>query len=121
MDKNSGKTSLTGLSEELRLFVAARDWEQFHSPKNLASAVSVEAAELLELFMWLTPEQSVNPSEELRGKIEDELGDVLICLLNLSRNLNIDLLEAGRQKLEKTKAKYPVDKSKGLAKKYNEL
>jgi NTP pyrophosphatase (non-canonical NTP hydrolase) len=109
------------LIAEIRQFSEERDWRQFHDPKNLASAVSVEAAELLELFMWLTPEQSRKLPEDKLQNARDEIGDVLICLLNLADQLGIDAVDAALQKMKKNRAKYPVDKAKGLAKKYNEL
>lgn len=112
---------LAELQRAVALFSSERDWGKFHSPKNLAMALSVEAAELLEIFQWLSLEQSQQLNPEQLAAARDEMGDVLICLLNLSQRLNIDLLEATRQKLEKTKAKYPVEKAKGLADKYDKL
>jgi dCTP diphosphatase len=109
------------LIAEIRQFSEERDWRQFHDPKNLAAAVSVEAAELLELFMWLTPEQSRRLEGEKLQNARDEIGDVLICLLNLADQLGINAVEAALQKMDKNRAKYPVDKAKGLAKKYDEL
>ncbi len=112
---------LAKLIAEIRHFSEERDWRQFHNPKNLAAAVTVEAAELLEIFMWLTVEQSRQlPAEKLQDT-RDEIGDVLICLLNLADQLGIDAVDAALQKMVKNRAKYPVDKAKGLAKKYNEL
>jgi NTP pyrophosphatase (non-canonical NTP hydrolase) len=112
---------LAKLIAEIRQFSDERDWRQFHNPKNLASAVSVEAAELLELFMWLTPEQSRALPEDKLQDARDEIGDVLICLLNLADQLGIDAVDAALQKMKKNREKYPVDKAKGLATKYNEL
>ncbi len=112
---------LESLSAEIQKFCSERDWEQFHNPKNLAIAMSVEASELLEVFQWLTPEQSQNLNAEQKYQARDELGDVMICLLNFAHRLGIDPVEAATQKLEKVKAKYPVEKSKGLAKKYSDL
>lgn len=106
---------------KVKEFSKERDWEQFHSPKNLAIAVSVEAAELLEVFQWLSLEQSDNLDAELRSDAKDEIGDVMICLVNLCNRLGIDPLEAAREKLEKVKLKYPIDKAKGLATKYSKL
>ena len=110
--------------EELKVavlkFAKDREWEPFHTPKNLSTAVAVEAAELQELFMWLTAEQSVKASPELRSKIEDEIGDVLICLINFAASVGIDPLAAAAQKIKKNHEKYPVDKSRGSAKKYDE-
>ena len=112
---------LAKLSADIQTFCSERDWEQFHNPKNLAIAISVEASELLEIFQWLTPEQSHHLSQTQKAEARDELGDVLICLLNFAHRLGCDPLEAAEQKLEKIKAKYPIEKAKGLAKKYNEL
>lgn len=109
------------LKESIRDFCKERDWEQFHTPKNLAMAVSVEAAELLEHFMWLTPEQSRALSTSQKQEIADELGDVMICLINLANHLEIDPVSAAKAKLEKAKLKYPVEKAKGRAEKYNKL
>lgn len=112
---------LAKLIADIRQFSEERDWRQFHTPKNLATAVSVEAAELQEIFMWLTAEQSRQLSAEKMQDARDEIGDVLICLLNLADQLGIDAVDAAVQKMQKNRAKYPVDKAKGLAKKYNEL
>ncbi|MCX6130282.1 MAG: nucleotide pyrophosphohydrolase [Proteobacteria bacterium] len=109
------------LSADIQEFSRERDWGQFHTPKNLAASVNVEAAELLEIFMWLTPEQSQQLDPAKLEAARDEIGDVLICLLNLSHRLGIDPLEAAQQKILKNKAKYPVEKSRGIAKKYNEI
>lgn len=113
--------TLDQLNQSLEKFSAERDWDQFHSPKNLAMALSVEVAELLEPFMWLTPEQSKKLTDATQEQVTDEIGDVMICLLNLARKLNINPLAAAEQKLQKNALKYPVDKAKGLAVKYNEL
>jgi NTP pyrophosphatase (non-canonical NTP hydrolase) len=105
----------------VRSFVAARDWDQFHSPKNLAMALTVEAAELLEVFQWLTEEQSRAPTPETRAAAADEIADVLIYLLQLAHKLGIDPAAAAREKLVANARKYPVEKSRGTAKKYSEL
>ncbi len=112
---------LTQLRDALRKFAEERDWDQYHSPKNLASALSVEAAELLERFQWLTEDQSRKlPPEELQ-KVREEMADVLNYLVRLADKLDVNLLEAAREKIEKNAQKYPVDKSRGSAKKYSEL
>jgi dCTP diphosphatase len=113
--------SLEDLKSAVLRFASERDWEQFHTPKNLSIAVAVEAAELQELYMWLTPEQSRSPSPELLAKIEDEVGDVLICLVNFAARAGIDPLAAAVQKIIKNQQKYPIETSRGLAKKYDEL
>ena len=103
-----------------RRFAEARDWEQFHSPKNLAMALSVEAAELLEIFQWLTEQQSERLSEETRARVLDALADVQVYLVRLADRLQVDIAAAVAQKMEKNEAKYPVDLVRGSARKYSE-
>ena len=112
---------LQSLTQSLRDFAAARDWEQFHSPKNLASALSVEAAELLEHFQWLTEEQSRNLSAPKKAAVAAEAADVLLYLLQLCDKLNIDLIDAARSKLIVNGEKYQVDRAQGSSKKYTDL
>src|SRR3982751_5851926 len=113
----SNPHGLTQLRDALREFAAERDWDQFHSPKNLASALSVEAAELLERFQWLTEDQSrALPPVELQ-KVRDEMADVLNYLVRLADKLDVNLLEAARDKIKLNAQKYPVDKSRGSARK----
>jgi dCTP diphosphatase len=112
---------LEPLIQALRAFASARDWEQFHTPKNLASALSVEAAELLEHFQWLTEAQSQTLSVDKREQVAAEAADVFLYLLRLCDTLDIDLLAAAQRKLVVNGEKYPVDKSRGNAKKYSEL
>ncbi len=114
-------TDLESLRDQLRAFAAARDWEQFHSPKNLAMALSVEAGELLEIFQWLTEEQSRSPSPAARAAAAEEAADVLLYLIRLADTLDIDLIAAATRKLVANAEKYPVDKARGNSKKYNEL
>ena len=114
-------TDLTSLRDALRAFCAARDWHRFHTPKNLVMALSVEAAELAEHFQWLTPEQSQSPEDGKREKIREELADVLIYLVELADTLNVDLAVAARDKIAKNALKYPVEKARGNALKYDEL
>jgi NTP pyrophosphatase (non-canonical NTP hydrolase) len=92
----------------LQRFSAARGWEPFQNPKNLVMALSVEAAELVECYQWLTPEQAAAPSPDQRQAVADEIGDVLIYLLQLARVTGIDLEQAAEQKLAKTALKYPA-------------
>ena len=113
--------TLDDLKSEVLEFTRERDWEQFHAPKNLAMSVNVEASELMEIFMWLTAEESRNLDSKKLEHARDEIGDVLICLVNLAARLGIDPLEAARLKIQKNREKYPVSKSKGSAKKYDEL
>lgn len=112
---------LQSLINSLREFSSQRDWDQFHSPKNLASALTVEAAELLEHFQWLTEAQSRELPADKRVAVGEEMADVLLYLLRLSDQLNIDLVDAARRKLALNAVKYPVDRSRGTSKKYTEL
>jgi len=112
---------LPSLTQSLRDFAQARDWEQFHSPKNLASALSVEAAELLEHFQWLTEEQSRTLAAPKKAEVAAEAADVLLYLLQLCDKLQIDLLEAARLKLVVNAGKYPVDSARGSSQKYSKL
>ena len=114
-------TELNSLIESLRQFSRDRDWEQFHSPKNLACALSVEAAELLEKFQWLSGEQSRALSAETRAEAGEEIADVFLYLLQLSDKLEIDLIGSARRKLLLNAEKYPIDKSRGTSTKYTKL
>jgi NTP pyrophosphatase (non-canonical NTP hydrolase) len=109
------------LQSALREFARAREWGQFHSPKNLASALSVESAELLEHFQWLTEEQSRNLSPGKRDEIAEEIADVLIYAMQLADKLGIDLLDAAWKKLKVNEDKYPVDRAKGRITKHTDL
>ena len=115
------KQSLNDLTIRLREFAAARDWEQFHSPKNLAMALAVEASEIMEHFQWLTEEQSSGLPPKKLQQVKEEIADVLIYLTRLADRLGVDPLEAAYEKLEVNQAKYPADKVRGSAKKYTEL
>lgn len=114
-------TELESLRDQLRDFAAAREWDPFHSPKNLAMALSAEAGELLEVFQWLTEEQSRRPSPETLAAASEEVADVLIYLVRLSDKLGIDPLVAANRKLLANAEKYPVDKARGNSRKYTEL
>src|SRR6267143_44884 len=112
---------LTFLRDTLRRFVEERDWDQYHSPKNLAAALCVEAAELLEHFQWLTEDESKSlPSEQL-AKVREEIADVLLYLVRLADKLNVDLLDAAANKIAVNARKYPVDKARGNSRKYTDL
>lgn len=114
-------TELDDLRNALRQFADERDWNRFHSPKNLASALAVEAAELLERFQWLTEDESRNlPPAELE-KVRQEMADVLNYLVRLADKLDVNLLDAAREKIVLNAQKYPVEKSRGSVKKYSEL
>jgi NTP pyrophosphatase (non-canonical NTP hydrolase) len=114
-------TEISELQTTLRAFAAERDWEQFHSPKNLATAMSIEAAELLEHFQWLTDEQSRSLPDAKRDAVAEEVADVFLYLLQLSDKLGIDPLEAAQKKLKLNAVKYPVERAKGTSKKYSDL
>ena len=113
-------SELIELRDKLRAFAAERDWDQFHSPKNLASALAVEAAELLEPFQWLTEEQSRNLDDKQCRAVTDELADVQIYLIRLADKLNVDLLQAVRAKIARNAEKYPAAVFKGSARKYSD-
>lgn len=108
------------IQERLREFASARDWERFHSPKNLAIALSVESAELLEHFQWLTQEESRELSDEKTQAVSHELADVMIYVARLADVLEIDLGAAIQEKLAINEAKYPAERVRGSAKKYTE-
>jgi NTP pyrophosphatase (non-canonical NTP hydrolase) len=113
--------SLEDLRARLRAFVDAREWDQFHNPKNLAMAVVVEAAELVEEFQWLTFEESEQITADKREAVEMEVADVLLLLLRLCDRLGIDPIDAARRKLVRNEVKYPVEKSRGRSTKYDKL
>lgn len=113
--------SLTDLRDRLRQFAAERDWDQFHSPKNLAIALSVEASELLEHFQWLTDAASASLDDRERASVREELADVLLYLVRLADRLDVDLLAAARDKIALNAQKYPADKARGNSRKYTEL
>lgn len=113
--------SLDTLRERIRAFAEARAWERYHTPKNLAIALAVEAAELLEPFQWLTPEESAALDTTQREAVRQEIADVLIYLTRLADLLDIDLLEAAADKLALNAHKYPVEKAHGNALKYTDF
>ena len=116
----SSRPTIASLRNRQRRFAEARDWPQFHTPKNLAMALSVEAAEPLECFQWLTPEQSTQLSGRDLHAVEEEIADVLLYLLRLSDVLGIDLLEAAQRKMAVNARKYPIARSRGSARKYSQ-
>ncbi|MDH3671565.1 MAG: nucleotide pyrophosphohydrolase [Gammaproteobacteria bacterium] len=107
--------TLTALKQRLREFAQARDWDQFHAPKNLAVALSVEAAELVEHFQWLTEQQSASLSSETRQQVALEMADVFIYLLRLADKLDVDLISATWRKIDLNEKKYPADEVRGKA------
>lgn len=110
--------SLKKLQSELQTFADERDWDQFHSPKNLSMALSVEVSELLECFQWLTEQQSLNLTKSQHNDVIDEIADVQIYLMRLATKLDIDVMKAVEQKIVKNNEKYPKDKVRGNAQKY---
>jgi NTP pyrophosphatase (non-canonical NTP hydrolase) len=111
---------ITDLACRLRDFAAERDWDQFHSPKNLAAAMSVEAAEVLEHFQWLTGEQSSALDPAKRAAVAHELADVFLYLVRLADRLDIDLVAAAHDKMALNATKYPAEHVRGSARKYDE-
>ena len=119
-DRGKMTDSLQDLREKVNTFVAERDWAQFHTPKNLAMAMIIEAAELVEQFQWDTPEESQQLSPEKREAVAHELADTFVYLLRIAEVLNIDLIDAANKKIALNALKYPVDKVKGSNAKYTE-
>ena len=113
-------SELDGLRDALRAFAEQRDWDQFHSPKNLATALSVEASELLEHFQWLTEEQSRGLSSEKAKEVALEMADVLLYLVRLADKMNVDLIREAKAKIEINASKYPAEKVRGSSRKYTE-
>ena len=109
-DTKGGSMDIEYLQAKLREFARDRDWEQYHTPKNISMALSVEAAELLEIFQWMTPDESiaVRNSQSQKQPVEDELGDILNYVLRLADVLDIDLEQAVSNKMEKNALKYPA-------------
>jgi NTP pyrophosphatase (non-canonical NTP hydrolase) len=112
---------LTALRDALRTFASDRDWDQFHSPRNLAAALSVESGELLEHFQWLKDEESLNLPDPARQAVAEEMADVLLYLVRLADKLDVDLAEAARRKINLNAKKYPVELSRGNATKHTKL
>lgn len=115
------ETTLATMRDAVRAFNGARAWEQFHSPRNLAMAVSCEAAELLELYLWSADQGPQPPVAARVPRVREEAADVLICLLSLCDAAGIDLAAAVAEKMEKNDAKYPVGKARGRSEKSEEL
>ena len=108
------------IQNQLKKFAIERDWEQFHTPKNLAMALSVEASELVEIFQWLNVEESNSPDQGQIKKINNEVADIAMYILRFWSVLGIDLEKAIESKLERNAEKYPVNLSKGNSQKYNQ-
>ena len=112
--------SIDELATRLRQFAAERDWEQFHSPKNISMALSVEVAEILEHFQWMTEQQSRELDQDKQAEVSEELADAFIYLVRLADQLGVDLMAAAERKLKINEAKYPADRVRGSSKKYTE-
>lgn len=112
--------TLSSLTQRLRAFAAERDWDQYHTPKNLAMALTGEAGELAAEFQWLTEEQSRDLEPERRARVQAEAGDVLLYLVRLADKLDFDLVEAAHRKIDLNAQRYPADKVFGSARKYTE-
>jgi NTP pyrophosphatase (non-canonical NTP hydrolase) len=108
------------LAARLRSFAAERDWDQFHSPKNLAGALAVEAGEVLECFQWLSEKDSMRLDAERREGVALELADVLLYLIRLADKLGVDLIQAADRKMAINARKYPPDRFRGSSRKYTE-
>jgi len=115
-----GEGSLTALSHHLADFARQRDWEQFHSPKNLSMALIGEAAELVEHFQWLSEEQSLNIDADKKEEVALELADILIYLVRTAERLDIDVVDAAWRKIDINEKRYPVEKVQGDARRANE-
>ena len=122
MPYSDDHTSIRDLKERVASFARDRDWDQFHSPKNLSMALAVEVAELMELFQWKTERQSweINADPEAFAKVRDEIGDIAIFILNLCNRVGVDLASAVITKLERNAIKYPIELARGKALKYTE-
>src|ERR1035437_3531048 len=112
--------SLEALRDRLREFALKRDWDQYHTPKNLSMALIAEAAELIEHFQWVNGDQSHLLEAKTRQSVEEELADILIYLVRISDKLDVDLYKAVERKIAINEKKYPADKVRGSAKKYTE-
>lgn len=120
---NDVETRLQEIKDKVLAFADARDWQQFHSPKNLSMAISAEAAELMEHFLWQSADQSRSDVEDpqLRAKVEEELADIFIFAIQFANVTDIDLSAAIQSKMQRNAEKYPVEKAKGRSDKYTDL
>ncbi len=112
---------LKELTAAINTFARDRDWEQFHNPKDLAAALSIEASELQEIMLWTPTEKAAEKVEAKREEVENEVGDILVYLLRFCEMTGIDPIEATRRKMKLNAEKYPIHKSRGNSKKYTEL
>lgn len=120
MSKPESRSDLTELRDLVRHFVDERDWDKFHTPKNLATALSVEASELLEPFQWLVSGDKDEIDEAKLTSIRHEMADVLVYLIRLADKMEVDLFQAVQEKMALNRAKYPADKVRGDSRKYSE-
>lgn len=120
MDVDRKIGSIDELRDRLREFAAEREWDQFHTPKNLSMALIAEAAELVEHFQWVEGDKSHLLEERVRPSVEEELADIFIYLVRIADKLGIDLYEAAERKIAINARKYPADKVRGSARKYTE-
>lgn len=118
---NDSTTTLDTLKQNVRTFIEEREWQQFQTPKNVSMALSVEVAELMEIFMWETSEASVRTLDQKRDAVEQEVADIASFLLSLCTFYNIDLVKAMARKSQLNALKYPIEKSKGISTRYNDL
>jgi NTP pyrophosphatase (non-canonical NTP hydrolase) len=118
---NDAKTTLKDLRIMVEKLVNEREWQQFHSPKNISMAISIEANELMEKFLWCDTEQSRREMQQNRKEIEEEFADVFITLLLFANSAEIEIAKAVEDKIAKIAQKYPVDKAKGKSLKYDKL
>jgi len=118
---NDNQKTVEELKKEIRAFMEERDWQQYHTPKNMSMQIATEAAELMEPFMFVESSASMQELEKKRTAVENEVADVAICLLNFCMRTNIDLTQAIANKMIINAEKYPVEKCKGRRDKYNEL
>ncbi|HEY7985294.1 MAG TPA: nucleotide pyrophosphohydrolase [Methylophilaceae bacterium] len=121
MSQQLSNDSLEALRERLRNFVQEREWDQFHSPKNLAMAMIVEAAELVEHFQWMTEQESKSLSPEKRVEVEHEIADTFVYLLRIAEVLGVDIIQAANRKIDLNALKYPVEKARGSNAKYTDF
>ena len=118
---NKRHIKITELQEALQTISEERDWDQYHSPRNLVMALSVEVGELMELFLWSSDNGPQPPIDSRNPSVKEEVADVFICLLNFCRKMDIDLIEETSKKIEQIHQKYPVEKAKGKLEKHTEL
>ena len=115
------KNKLENITEKAIQFRDARDWKQFHDPKNLAEAICIESSELLEKFLWIPNEKSYDINTNQLKEITEEIADIMIFLIYMCNGLNVDLIQAVENKIHINERKYPIEKSKGTSKKYKEF